>query len=356
MPNVGELSIPKMVLPTGYEAQQQELMNRMQIAQALREKALAGPGQNVTSYLQPIASLVQALAARHMDKQNHEDYANLTHSMMGSYQNARQGFVDDVHKGVSDQDLLLKYGTNPYVQELLAPYKAGASKGRELGQEQSPTDFIDIDPTTGRAVRTTKLLSKTGQVGNFANGTLSTPTEMKNVNGIFLDPALQSGGSMAPNDPNSRVMRNPDGSFGFNKPQIFGEQTGRTGGQPPPGVGGQPDPVTQALMSSGGYAPMGSPPSAPVMPPMPPSTTPSGNPLSPAQPQIRQPMAPMQPITQQGPGTDSFDQTAAQIMSNAKLTGKISPMDMTALQQHLGPQGAQALQGWVRQNNILTGN
>jgi len=340
MADIGDVSIPKLVLPTGYEADQQKLMQRMQIAQELRQKALEGGGPNQTSYLQPIASLVQALMAKKMDKANNAGYAGLTQAMMGTRQQAMQDFTKDVQAGMPADQLTLKWGQNPWVQPVLGQFEAGAKKLQENKTEVSPTDLI-AQGLNG-PMRVTMGLDKAGGVHSFAGGQLTTPNDLKNIGGIALDPALLKPGAVLPSDPSANTTRNPDGSVTYNLPAIYGMRTGRTGaGLPTPPSGGpqQADPVANGFINNGGLPGSAAAPAAPVAPIQ---SVPNGNPLTPVAP-TAQPQA---------AAADPFD-TAGSIMVQAKSARRIDPMGYQHLTSTLGKQSADS---WLASNGISVGN
>ena len=342
MADIGDVSIPKMVLPTGYEAQQQQLMQRMQIAQALRQKALEGGGPNQTSYAQPVASLVQMLMAKKLDNKNNASYAGLTQSMMGTRQQAMQDFTKDVQAGMPADQLTLKWGQNPWVQPVLGQYEAGAKKLQENKTEVSPTDLIAQGQ--GGPIRVTMGLDKAGGVHSFAGGQLTTPNDLKNIGGIALDPALLKPGTVLPSDPTANTTRNPDGSVTYNLPAIYGMRTGRTGaGLPMPPSGGpqQADPVANGFVNNGGLPGTATAPS-PFTSATPISSVPSGNPLTPIAP-TQQP---------QTPTADPFD-TAGSIMMQAKAARRIDPIGYQHLTSTLGKQSADS---WLASNGISVEN
>ena len=341
MADESALSVPKMVLPTGYEADQQRLMQRMQLAAMLQQKGVEGP-QAPTSPLQAIASMFQTGAAQRLMSQNNSKYADLTKAMMGTRQQAMQGFTKDVQAGMPADQLTLKWGQNPWVQPVLGQYEAGAKKLQENKTEVSPTDLIAQGQ--GGPIRVTMGLDKAGGVHSFAGGQLTTPNDLKNIGGIALDPALLKPGTVLPSDPTANTTRNPDGSVTYNLPAIYGMRTGRTGaGLPMPPSGGpqQADPVANGFVNNEGLPGPSTTP-APFTPATPISSVPSGNPLAQATP-TQQP---------QTPTADPFD-TAGSIMMQAKAARRIDPMGYQHLTSTLGKQPADS---WLASNGISVGN
>ena len=138
-PNV---ATPKLVIPTGFEAQQQHLQNRMALAKALKERALAGTSTNATSWTQVLAPIVDGLLAGRQQKGIDSEQAALAAAIQGQYGDLTGKFSEDqkaVDAGtMSIDDLVNKYRSNPMAAGWTDPYVKGQGTREEHRQTYKP--------------------------------------------------------------------------------------------------------------------------------------------------------------------------------------------------------------------------
>jgi len=207
----------KIVIPTGFESQQRRLERRQALAQALLEKGLAGPGNNATSWLQPIASIAQAWAGRRMADKVDRQQDELSGEIKQRYNEDLSGFYTDA-AGMTPEQLVQKYQGNPLLQEALEPYKAAHQSSLVGATRKKPIQTLWDNPETGRREMRTMMIDDTG---NAEASPIALPnTHMRDVNGVAVDLSAATPGQILPQDPNAYVVLGPNGQPVINEPRV----------------------------------------------------------------------------------------------------------------------------------------
>lgn len=206
------------VIPTGYEALEQQAAHKRALANALLQSGLQGPGDNAHSWTQLLGSLAQTFAGTRLNKQADNTDASIRSQQLGHYNSTIQNIQKDMQDGMDVGGIAQKYGGDPMVQQYVKPLVDAYSKQLET---QAVNRNTVGDPTimNGPDGRQTVMLDKAGGVHQLSGG-LSKPEEISNVNGVATALQAQQPGTMLAQDPSALVIRDPTGHFAQNIPAI----------------------------------------------------------------------------------------------------------------------------------------
>jgi len=197
----------KIVIPTGFESQQRQLERKQAIAQALLEKGLAGPGNNATSWVQPLASVVQALAGRHLQDRTDKQQGMLDTQIKDQYTGKVGEFNTKVLQAGDDINALFSLAMeaqkDPMLADLAKPIMERAIAAQKGGD--SPTDWGPYRVTNREAMTL-------GQKPNDPNShMLRTPSGDAVINQAELTRALLAQ-NMVPSGAPPMTVQDPLGS------------------------------------------------------------------------------------------------------------------------------------------------
>lgn len=214
----GKVKQQQIYLPTGYEGLQKQADSKRRLAERMLASGMA-PQANQQSILQVLGQLAQTYVGRRAEKKADALELEASGKLSEDFQNQYQEFQNDA-KMLSPDQIVAKWGAKPLAQEWVKPYasamEAGMKENQQLGYHDGKT---------------------WGRKGDVAVG------------------------SMKPNDPNQKVIRDRGGNWMLNPVAITGNIASQGipvvdgtysmpdpaagGGELPPIGQGQPQPQSQ---------------------------------------------------------------------------------------------------------------
>lgn len=202
-------------IPTGYEGLTASAQRKRRIGEALMQKGLAGPGDNVRSWAQVLGSLAQTWAGKSIQASADKEEGENQKKMQADIAAANQAFEADVQAGADPQTLVQKHGANPWVRARLAPYEKALAAGLTNKQEYAaPTEMLDKD---GKPV--TVQINKAGGIRPVEGG-LGLPPVMTEIGGKAVALQRRPDGSVLPQNLTDSVILGPDGKPMVNKDAV----------------------------------------------------------------------------------------------------------------------------------------
>lgn len=195
---------PKLVIPTGFENQQTAIERRRRIADAMLERGLTPqPARHVA---QVLGQLAQAWAGKSLQRDADKMQTSLNDDIRGSFQAKLTAFAMDEAKvksgEMSAHDLVQKYRSDPMLESALEPYS------KAMDARMTADQRVDYKLGIGEDGKPkTFAVSDAGTIRDAPTGFSLPNTNMKEINGVFVDPTVMQAGDVAPQDPNSMVIR-----------------------------------------------------------------------------------------------------------------------------------------------------
>jgi uncharacterized protein YcfJ len=121
-------------IPLPYTVEQEKIARRQKLADALLQANL-GNHNGYTSWAQVLGQIAGAYAGKHVEDKADDEEANLNNQIRSDYTNQLGAFYKDANSGMSGQELIQKYSSNPLMQEALKPYIEGFTQKQKSDNE-----------------------------------------------------------------------------------------------------------------------------------------------------------------------------------------------------------------------------
>lgn len=119
-------NLSKIVIPTGYESQQRAAERKRSLAEALLKMGLQTGNYN--SWTQVAGQMANALAGKLTEKKAAKLEDKYYSDLRGAYDEANSDFDAAVGGGMSGEDLIKNFSTNPFLEARLKPYAEGLQR------------------------------------------------------------------------------------------------------------------------------------------------------------------------------------------------------------------------------------
>lgn len=193
---------PTLVIPSGFEQQQNAAALKHKLATAMLEQGLKSRN-DYTSWAQVLGQLSQAWAGKSLEKDAGKADAATNAAILQAYQAKRAAFQDAVNKGMDPKLVVQQFGNDPMLAEDVKPYAAAMQAGMTrqaenfAGKPFDPNSAVIEDGKGGFAVNPLKVTA-TRAGGGF--DTTGFPTSMQMPGRGTPPPAMSSA-----EDPRARL-------------------------------------------------------------------------------------------------------------------------------------------------------
>ena len=197
---------PKLMIPTGYEAEQRNIERRRKIAEALMAQGMQ-QNPNMTSPWQALAQVANAFVGSRMQKKADQRYDELSGKIKGDYDAFNTEFNNDAAM-LKPTELVAKYSNNPMAEERLKPYVAAMQKA--LGERESLVTHngkvgVRLGDVAGQydTGKPTDTVRRDAQGNEFIN---PLAVNAQALSQGFEAPMVAGGGQEAPASDPSKVL------------------------------------------------------------------------------------------------------------------------------------------------------